>query len=169
MEAKALLKAHRRLFKTFWIWITGVVSEALATRRIKTKYGWTQIVLSRKERETHLDSNGRVKSIKNALQNFPMQGNGAEMLRLALTYAADKRIPICAPLHDAIFAVAPAEREEEVVAGLLACMARASRDVIGVVVPTEVEIVRFPDRLVPAKKPEALVTWARMMKILEEL
>jgi hypothetical protein len=60
-EAKALLKAHRRLFKRFWLWITGVTTEALATRRISTKFGWIQLILSRKEREAHLNEEGRVK------------------------------------------------------------------------------------------------------------
>lgn len=168
-EAKALLKTHRRLFKRFWLWITGVTSEALATRRIATKFGWTQILLSRKERKAHLNEDGRVKSIKNSLQNFPMQAHGAEMLRLAMTYAADQKIPICAPLHDALFAVAPADQEEAVTNALLACMNRASKEVIGVVVPTEVEIVRFPKRFVPSKKPEAIRTWAAMMETLERL
>lgn len=113
-EAESRLKAHRRLFKRFWLWITGVTSEALATRRISTKFGWTQLLLSRKEGEAHLNEEGRVKSIINSLQNFPMQSHRAEMLRLAMTYAADQKVPICAPLHDALFAVAPADEEQAV-------------------------------------------------------
>jgi len=168
-EAKALLKTHRRLFKRFWMWITGVTSEALATRRISTRFGWTQQLLSRKEREAHLNEEGRLKSITNSLQNFPMQAHGAEMLRLAMTYAADQWVPICAPLHDALFAVAPADEEKAATDALLACMNRASKDVIGVVVPTEVEVVRFPNRFIPSKKPEAIRTWAAMMGALERL
>ena len=168
-EAKALLKTHRRLFKRFWMWIIGVTSEALATRRISTRFGWTQQLLSRKEREAHLNEEGRVKNITNSLQNFPMQAHGAEMLRLAMTYAADQRVPICAPLHDALFAVAPAEQEQTVTESLIACMNRASVDVIGVVIPTEADVVRFPNRFVPSKKPEAIQTWAAMLKALERL
>jgi len=80
-----------------------------------------------------------------------------------------KKVPICAPLHDALFAVAPADEEQAVTDALLACMNRASKDVIGVVVPTEVEVVRFPNRFVPTKKPEAIQTWAAMMEALERL
>jgi hypothetical protein len=168
-EAKALLKTHRRLFKRFWMWITGVTSEALATRRISTRFGWTQQLLSRKEREAHLNEQGRVKNITNSLQNFPMQAHGAEMLRLAMTYAADQRVPICAPLHDALFAVASAEQEQLVTESLIACMNRASVDVIGVIIPTELDVVRFPNRFVPSKKPEAIETWEAMLKALERL
>ena len=48
-------------------------------------------------------------------------------------------------------------------------MNRASKDVIGVVVPTEVEVVRFPNRFIPSKKPEAIRTWAAMVETLERL
>ncbi|WP_109488520.1 DNA polymerase [Occallatibacter savannae] len=168
-EARALLRIHRRLFKRFWNWITGVTSEALATRRISTRFGWTQQLLSRKEREAHLNEEGRVKSITNSLQNFPMQAHGAEMLRLAMTYAADLKVPVCAPLHDAIFAVAPVEEEQQVTDSLLEAMSRASMDVIGCLIPTEVEVIRFPNRFVPTKKPEAIETWNAMLKALERL
>lgn len=168
-EAKRLLQMHRRLFPVFWRWITGVVSEAMATRRITTRFGWTRQLLPRKERERHLDENGRMKKLRNSLQNFHMQSHGAEMLRLALIYAADDRLPICAPLHDAIFAVAATDREEQVVEALKACMNRASRAVIGVEVPVEVKVTRYPDRYVPEKKPKAIETWERMLAALQEI
>ena len=125
-EAKALLKTHRRLFKRFWMWITGVTSEALATRASRPGLAGRNNYLSRKEREAHLNEEGRVKSITNSLQNFPMQAHGAEMLRLAMTYAADQKVPICAPLHDALFAVAPADAGTSGHRCLIACMNRAA-------------------------------------------
>jgi len=91
------------------------------------------------------------------------------MLRLALTYAADAKIPVCAPLHDAIFAVAPAEKEKETVDGLLDCMRRASIGVIGAEVPVEVEITRYPNRYIPHKKQEAIDAWKVMMDTLEKI
>ncbi len=168
-EAESLLKLHHRLFPTFWNWITGVVTESLATRRIYSKFGWTMKLLSPRERAQYVDENGKKKNIQNSLQNFPMQTHAAEMLRLALTYAADAKIGICAPLHDAIFAVAPIEKEKETVEGLLDCMRRASIGVVGAEVPVEVEIIRFPDRYIPTKKPEAIETWKVMMNTLENV
>ena len=168
-EAKNLLRLHRRLFPTFWNWIEGVVTESLATRRISSKFGWTMKLLSPREREQHLDENGRTKKVQNSLQNFPMQTHGAEMLRLALTYAADDKIPVCAPLHDAIFAAAPVEKARETVDGLLDCMRRASLGVIGAEVPVEVEITYYPDRYVSAKKPKAIEIWKAMMNALEKI
>jgi hypothetical protein len=168
-EAENLLKLHHRLFPTFWNWITDIVTESLATRRIYSKFGWMMKLLSPRKRAQHLDENGRKKNIQNSLQNFPMQTHGAEMLRLALTYAADAKIPVCAPLHDAIFAVAPAEKEKETVDGLLDCMRRASIGVIGAEVPVEVEITRYPNRYIPHKKQEAIDAWKVMMDTLEKI
>lgn len=47
----------------------------------------------------------KANKVGNSLQNFSMQGGGAEMLRLACTYAAEIRLNVCAPLHDALFVV----------------------------------------------------------------
>jgi hypothetical protein len=37
-----------------------------------------------------------------SLRNFPMQANGAEMLRLACCLATECGIEVCAPIHDAV-------------------------------------------------------------------
>ena len=42
-----------------------------------------------------------------ALQNFPMQAHGAEMLRLACSLATERGVKIAAPVHDAILIAAP--------------------------------------------------------------
>lgn len=70
---------------------------------------------------------------------------------------------------DGTFAVTPAEREEPVVEGLKACMGRASKGVIGVEIPVEVKVTRYPDRYVPDKKPKAMETWGAMMSALETI
>jgi hypothetical protein len=50
---------------------------------------------------------------------------------------------------------------------LTECMERASFDLIGVKVPVEITVIRYPDRYVPHKKPMALKVWAKMMASLE--
>lgn len=165
-EAKGLLLLHKRLFPQFWLWINWVVNESIATRKISTKFGWTRQLLGRKERAEHQED-GAKKKIVNSLQNFPSQAHGAEMLRLALIYAAETGLTVCAPLHDAIFAVAPAGLEEWAVVTMRACMERAAVDTIGVKIPIEFGVVRYPDRYVPEKKPMAKKVWAKMMASLE--
>jgi len=88
-----------------------------------------------------------------------MQSHGAEMLRLAITYMSEKRIGVCAPLHDAVFLTCKIEDEERTIRLMTECMRRASMNVIGAVVPIEVGVTRYPDRFVPKKKPTAIKTW----------
>jgi len=104
--------------------------------------------------------------VGNSLQDFPMQSGGAEALRLACTYAAEIRLGVCASLHDALFVVAKIQ-DEAALADLRACMDRASRDLIGVAVPIEMFVTRYPDRFIPDDKPMAITEWNKMMKALE--
>jgi DNA polymerase I len=166
-EAAALLRLHRRLFKDFWRWSEWSTNEALATRKISTKFGWMRHLLSKKDRDAHKAEEDKAKKVGNSLQNFPMQSGGAEMLRLACTYAAEIRLGICAPLHDALFVLAKIEDEAKALSDLRACMDRASRDLIGVAVPIEMFVTRYPDRFVPDDKPMAVIVWDKMMKALE--
>jgi len=84
------------------------------------------------------------------------------MLRLTLSDASDDKLPVCAPLHDGIFAVAPAEKEKEAIDSLRSCMRRASITVtptnpsVAIEVPVEVNVIRYSGCHVPDKKPEAI-------------
>jgi hypothetical protein len=121
-----------------------------------------------KERpDAHKTEEDRAKKVGNSLQNFPMQSGGAEALRLACTYAAEIRLGVCAPLHDALFVVAKIQDEAKALADLRACMDRASRDLIGVAVPIEMFVTRYPDRFIPDDKPMAITVWNKMVKALE--
>ena len=67
--AKDLLRKHREAFRTFWQWSDGNVDHALLHKKLWTVFGW-QIQVAGK-----IDAR--------SLANFPMQANGAEMLRIA--------------------------------------------------------------------------------------
>ena len=68
-EGTRLLAAHRRTYAKFWRWSTAVVDYAQLRGKLQSVFGWTLHVSGR--------PNPR------QLANFPMQSNGAEMLRLA--------------------------------------------------------------------------------------
>jgi hypothetical protein len=165
-EARNLLQTHKRLFPKFWKWVMWVVNEALATRRICTRLGSPRWLMTKRERDAHKEEETKNKKIQNSLQNHMMQSHGAEMLRLASVYAAEKGLSICAPLHDAIFAVAKVEEEERALASLRESMEQAARDLIGVAIPIECFVTRYPDNFVPDDKPTALVVWDKMMRSL---
>src|SRR6185312_4348421 len=86
-----------------------------------------------------------------SLRNFPMQANGAEMMRLAACLATERGIEVCAPVHDAFLICARLEQLEADVVGMRAAMADASRIVLGgFEVRTDVHLVRYPDRFMDA-------------------
>jgi hypothetical protein len=131
--ARDLLRAHQEAFRTFWKWSDAAVDLAMVHGYLQTVFGWT----------IHIgpDTNPRM------LRNFPMQGNGSEMLRLACCLATERGIEVCAPVHDAVLICAPLDRLDVDVAAMQACMTEASRAVLGgFELGSDAKIVRHPDR-----------------------
>ncbi len=82
-----------------------------------------------------------------SLRNFPMQANGAEMLRLACCLATEAGIKVCAPIHDALLIEAPLDDLDDAVATTQRLMAEASAIVLdGFALRTRCRVVRAPDR-----------------------
>ena len=94
--ARDLLRAHHETYRTFWRWSDAVVDTAMLTDSLHTVFGW----------HVHVGENPNPRS----LRNFPMQANGAEMLRLACCLATERGIEVCAPVHDAVLICAPLDR-----------------------------------------------------------
>jgi DNA polymerase-1 len=132
-RARELLDLHRRTYRRFWAWSDGVLHQALLGGRLWTTYGWQLF--------TDDTPNGR------SLCNFPMQANGAEMLRLACIRLIDDGVRICAPVHDAILIEAPLADLDTVVAHTQAVMRAASAAVLdGFMLESDAKIVRAPER-----------------------
>jgi len=86
------------------------------------------------------------------VRNFPMQANGAEMLRLACCRATELGVRVCAPVHDAVLIEAPVGGLEDAVAMTQQAMGDASACVLGGFrLRTEAKIVRWPDRYADAR------------------
>jgi len=86
--ARTLLQIHHAAYPQFWRWSDASVNHALLTGQISTVFGWTM--------QVGPDANVR------SLRNYPMQANGAEMLRLACCLATERGVEVCAPVHDAL-------------------------------------------------------------------
>src|SRR5215210_5707630 len=88
IRARELLRLHRETYRIFWRWSDAAVDYAILTGSLHSVFGW------------HV----RVPEAANtrSLRNFPMQANGAEMLRLACSLAIERGIEVCAPVHDAV-------------------------------------------------------------------
>jgi DNA polymerase family A len=148
--ARDLLRAHRETYRRFWAWSDAAVDYAVLNGTLHTVFGWP----------IHVGEGFNPRS----LRNFPMQGNGAEMLRLACCYATEAGIEVCAPVHDAVLVAAPLDHLDHDVARMRACMAKASRDVLdGFELRTEAKSIRFPARYSDRR---GRVMWQRVMQLI---
>jgi DNA polymerase-1 len=122
-------------------------------RRMETVFGWP----------LHLSSSPN----KKTLYNFPAQGGGAEMLRLAAWRMCETGIVPNMLVHDGILIEA---HNEEEIAHAINIMKTAGRDVcdgleIGVDVDQRLEHgARYQD-----KRPVAKQMWATILAALDEI
>jgi DNA polymerase I len=152
VEASDLLRLHRQTYWQFWRWSDDVVDAAMLTNEIKTVFGW--------RRRVGPDPNPR------SLMNFPMQANGAEMMRVAAIAAVEAGIEVCAPVHDAFLIAAPLDQLDEDVARMREIMTRAGAIVTGgVEVRTDAQVRRWPDRYMD-ERGEAM--WDKVMALLDQ-
>jgi DNA polymerase I len=145
-----LLAAHHQVYRQFWQWCDAAVDHAVVHCVLSTVFGWTVHVAG--------EFNAR------SLRNFPMQANGAEMLRLACCLATERGIEVCAPVHDAVLICAPIRRIKADIAATQAAMAEASRIVLGgFELRSEATLVRWPHRYMDGR---GKVMWDRVAGLL---
>jgi len=130
--AKQLLRLHYRTFPRFWDWSNAAVCEGRLRGCLQTIFGWRLIVSDETSDRT--------------LANFPMQANGAEMLRVAIWFAQERGVTVCAPVHDALLVEGRIDDEAGVIVATREAMAEASALVLGGVrLRTEALVVRSPN------------------------
>ncbi len=133
-SARALLIGHHRLYPKFWRCSDAGLDHALLLNYLPTVFNW----------RVHVGGDG---VNPRSLRNYPMQANGSEMMRLAACMATERGIEVCAPVHDAFLICAPIDKIDEEVSRMQACMAEASRAVLGgFELRTEVKIFPYPYR-----------------------
>jgi DNA polymerase I len=148
--ARELLRAHRDTYRTFWKWSDAALDTAMLTGSLHTVFGW----------RVHTGETPNPRS----LRNFPMQGNGAEMMRLAACLATERGVDVCAPVHDAFLICAPFDRLDATIATMRAAMAEASRIVLsGFELGTDVSVTRWPGRYTDTR---GRIMWDRVMRLL---
>lgn len=120
--------------------------------RLHTVFNWT----------VHADQDPNPRFFR----NFPMQGNGAELLRLACAYAVEAGVRVCAPVHDAILIEAQLSELDQAVAVTQALMVEASELVLGgFALRSDAKHIRYPDRYVDERGIEM---WATVGDLLKE-
>jgi len=150
IASRQLLRRHRETFPLFWRWSQQQVDAAMLLGSMQTVFGWTI--------HTFGGDNPR------SLANFPMQANGAEMMRLACSLATEAGIKVCCPVHDAILIEAPTERIESAVVETQAIMREASRIVLGgFELDSDAKIISYPDRYMDEERGRGM--WERVVSL----
>jgi len=154
MQARELLASHRRTYHVFWDWNQAYVDTAMWRKQARAVFGWC----------ARIQDNPNPRSIA----NFPMQANGAEMMRIACCLAVERGVEVCAPVHDAVLIRAPIVRIDADVATMQAAMAEASRFVLdGFELGSDAKIVRYPDRYMD-ERPGSQEMWDRIWALVQE-
>jgi len=153
-HARILLQLHRQTYKRFWQWSDNVLDFAMTRGYLQTVFGWTLRIT-------------RGKTNPRTLRNFPMQANGAEMLRLACCFAVERGIKVIAPVHDAILIEYPSKDKDRAIESAFQAMREASEYVLnGFPLRSDVNTVEHPNRFI---SPEDAGTWYKIMEIVGEI
>jgi DNA polymerase family A len=151
--ASTIIERVRRTYPKFWAWREDAVLGAMLEREIKSELGWgLRISYSPNKR---------------ALYNFPMQSNGAEMLRLAAVRLCEVGLIPNMLVHDGLLLETHSDWQIEQAKEI---MRWASSEVcrgfeVGADVDQELRHgARFRDKRDMAKK-----MWAAMMTALQEV
>jgi hypothetical protein len=132
-HARELLRLHRATYPGYWRWSDAIRDYAILHGKLQAAFGWS----------LHVGENVNPRS----LRNFPLQANGAEILRLACCMATEQGIRVCCPVHDALLIEAADPEIDAAVKKCQAAMEEASRVVLGgFTIRTEAQIVRYPGR-----------------------
>lgn len=151
--AARFIEIHQRVHAPFWHWRDNAVMQALLDRRIKTEFGWP----------LHLTTSPNLRT----LYNFPMQGNGAECLRIATIDLCEAGIVPSMLVHDGI--LFELDREEQI-EHAKEIMRKAGREVcngfeLGVDVDQKLRNgARYQDGRDVAKE-----MWATIMNVLKQI
>ncbi|NRP27460.1 DNA polymerase I, thermostable [Marinobacterium sp. xm-d-420] len=133
VRARELLRLHRETYREFWAWSDAAVDRAMLSNQLRTVFGWTINVGT--------NPNPRF------LRNFPMQANGAEMLRMAITSMLERGIKVCAPIHDAVLIEASLDEMDDTISRAQTIMADVSEIILdGFRLSSDVDVVKYPER-----------------------
>jgi DNA polymerase I-like protein with 3'-5' exonuclease and polymerase domains len=151
--ASAVIERHRREYARFWGWRNNMVECAMLDRQIETVFGWTLYLSSSPNKKT--------------LYNFPMQGNGAEMLRLAAWWLCEAGIVPNMLIHDGILIKA---RNEEQIKQTEEIMRVAGREVCdGLEIGVDEDQRLDRGKRYRDKRKAAQYMWRTMMEVLQEV
>jgi hypothetical protein len=153
-QARALLHLVQQLYPVFWAWSQQVIRTATQWREIRTPFDKWRFTIHAGTKVT-------------TLRNYMMQGTGASIMRLALIMATEERLHIGGVVHDAFLLVSTPAQIKRDARHLQDIMLDAARQVCGVPIPVDVNLIRWPDRYWDPEDAESCKLWLRLLGLLE--
>jgi DNA polymerase family A len=152
LEAERIQRAVAQTFPVFTQWAQHIIDVGELRGELSTLFGW-RLQVAGDTRPT-------------SMRNFPVQGNGAEILRIAAILTTERGIQVCAPVHDALLIEAAKDDLEEAIDTTRAAMSEAARLVLGGIdIATDVVTVMWPERY---SDPRGLHMWQRVTELLQD-
>lgn len=150
-KAKEILESLEKVYRKYYAWNRQGVIKAQIRRKISTPLGWAMSVNSVTK--------------PNTLANFQMQASCADIMRVASVLMFDRRIKLCALVHDAVLFESPIEfydRDKEIVKE---CWVQASKIVLnGYALRSDCGDVFYPNRY---EDIDGVATWDRIQALLQ--
>jgi DNA polymerase-1 len=151
IRGRELIQLHKETFPEYWKWSAAVVNYALTSRSLHSVMGWS------------ISLNGKTNA--RALANWPVQTNGAEIMRLAVVLANDAGVKICCPVHDALLIESPLDQFESDILKTQQFMQEAGEIILnGFKLRTDVDRVIYPERYMDGR---GVKMWKKVSELLE--
>lgn len=134
--ARSYRKLFKKIYKKYFYWIENFINNGFLYGRMTTCYGWQRVLSS----QTKLNREGKRVSIRNSIQNWPIQSHGSEVLRQAILDLTDEGFKIVAPVHDALLIEIP-KADRHLIDYAQRLMVDASMKVVGGPIRVGTEII----------------------------
>jgi DNA polymerase I-like protein with 3'-5' exonuclease and polymerase domains len=158
-EAQKMIDQHHEIFAQYWRWSDDWLASSLNTGIMRTVMGWTC-------------RTGITELSERSIRNWPIQANGAEILRIACILMHRHGIGLVAPVHDAVLIEAPVDRIGGDIVLARELMRRASKVVLNQTAAGTIELRTdaTPPIVHPARYQDkrGLKVWADVLEHLAD-
>jgi DNA polymerase I len=151
--ASGIVEDHKRAYPRFWEWREQQVQRAMLDRKILTSFGWPLRITTSPN--------------KRSLYNFPMQGDGGEMLRMAAVELCEANIVPCMLVHDGILLEVESLEQREIAVEIMRKAGLETCNGLEIGVDKDQTLMhgeRYRD-----KRPVAQKMWKTMMRALQQV
>ena len=134
--ARAYKKLFKKMYRVYFNWIENFINAGFLKQVMTTCYGWQRFLSNRYTKQR----DGKIKSLKNSIQNWPIQSHGSEVLRQAILDLTEEGFKIIAPVHDALLLEIP-KADIYLVEHAKQIMVNASMKVVGGPIRVDADII----------------------------